>query len=113
MKHKEELVLTLKNKTPELFKIWVDLEPEINRVAEKSGVIIADTIYDYTKMIKNCDVYFDSELNFMQAVVDIQQLSVPKGVLPEVVRRQSVPCDCHLVPKIMTLLREHKDKYPL
>jgi len=111
MRHKEEFVLTLKDGTPKLFNLWQDLGPEINRIAESSKLIIASVVYDQEKMTKSCDVYYDSQLHFLQAVLGVEQLSVPKGIIVEVVSRKTVPCDCHLVPEILALVCEHKNKY--
>ena len=111
MKYKEEIVLALKDGTPKLFNLWQDLGPEINSLAERSNLIIASVVYDQEKMTKACDVYYDSGLHFFQAVLDLQQFSVPKGINAELVSRKSVPCDCHLLPEILALVCEHKNKY--
>ena len=111
MKYKEEIVLALKDETPKLFNLWQDLGPEINRIAVGSNVTLASVVYDQEKMTKSCDVYYDSELYFIQAVLKLQQLSVPKGIIVEVVSRKIVPCDCHLLPEIFALVCEHKNKY--
>ncbi len=93
MRHKEEIVLALKDGTPKLFNLWQDLEPEINRIAESSKLIIASVVYDQEEMTKSCDVYYDSQLHFLQAVLGVEQLSVPKGIIVEVVSRKTVHCD--------------------
>ena len=111
MKYKEEIVLALKDGTPKLFNLWQNLGPEINRLAERSNLIISSIEYDQKKMTKACDVFYDSELHFFQAVLNLEQFSVPKGINAELVSRKSVPCGCQLLPEILALVCEHKNKY--